>query len=255
MAVVARRRDQLRAATVAEIKQIARRYLVQEGPAGISRRAIARDMGMSAPALARYFPRPDTLITALAVDAYEDLRGFVEQARDGVPASDPMGRFLAAARAFRTWALAHPAEFQLAFGKPFPSPQQRAVSRQEPPDTRDVVRRTHVACGDAGLGFGAVFTQIVAELWVRHPFPTPVLEGLDPALVTQVEPLADEINQSLPEGGHLPVGAVVVLLSCWTRLYGLVAIEVFGHQQWALRDAEPMFELELQALARQLQPA
>ena len=34
-------------------------------------------------------------------------------------------------------------------------------------------------------------------------------------------------------------------LSSWTSLYGLVAMEVFGHLQWAMTDVEPLFELEL----------
>ena len=40
-----------------------------------------------------------------------------------------------------------------------------------------------------------------------------------------------------------------VFLSCWIRLYGMVCMEVFGHLQFALHDAEPMFEAELRDLA------
>jgi hypothetical protein len=40
-----------------------------------------------------------------------------------------------------------------------------------------------------------------------------------------------------------------VFLSCWIRLYGIVAMEIFGHLRFALDDAEPMFEAELRALA------
>lgn len=45
------RRERLRAATVDEIMRTARRLLVDEGQAAISLRAIAREMGMTAPAL------------------------------------------------------------------------------------------------------------------------------------------------------------------------------------------------------------
>ncbi|HXB48826.1 MAG TPA: helix-turn-helix domain-containing protein, partial [Streptosporangiaceae bacterium] len=49
------RRDRVRAATTQEIIQTARRLLVQQGPDAVSLRAIAREMGMTAPALYRYF--------------------------------------------------------------------------------------------------------------------------------------------------------------------------------------------------------
>jgi AcrR family transcriptional regulator len=255
MTVVERRRDQVRAATVAEIKETARRYLLEDGPHSISRRAIARDMGMSAPALARYFPSPDALLTALSTDAYDSLREQVERARDGVPDTDQPERFRAAARAFRRWALQHPAEFQLVFAKPLPAPEQRRRPRREPRSVSDYARTTHAACGDAGLTFGAVFTRIVAQAWARHPFPVTPLEQLDPSLRAQLTPLTEEINESLPADGGLPIPAVAVLLSCWTRLYGLVAVEAFGHQRWALADAEPLFEAELDGMVRGLRPA
>ena len=51
---------------------------------------------------------------------------------------------------------------------------------------------------------------------------------------------------------ELPIGAGQVFLSCWIRLYGMVAMEVFGHLEFALPDAEPMFEAELRDLAVKL---
>jgi hypothetical protein len=50
----------------------------------------------------------------------------------------------------------------------------------------------------------------------------------------------------------LPAGAVQVFLSCWIRLYGLVALDVFNHLRFALDDVEPMFEAELATWARLL---
>ena len=69
-------------------------------------------------------------------------------------------------------------------------------------------------------------------------------------------PDADRIAPDLREqlghylaglGTQLPVGAAQLFLSCWIRLYGIVALEVFGHLQFALSDPEPMFEVELAA--------
>ncbi|HUD76992.1 MAG TPA: helix-turn-helix domain-containing protein, partial [Streptosporangiaceae bacterium] len=56
------RRDRLRAATIEEIIATARRLLVQSGPEAVSLRAIAREMGMTAPALYRYFDSHQELL-------------------------------------------------------------------------------------------------------------------------------------------------------------------------------------------------
>ena len=55
------RRERVRAATVDEIKAVALRLLVEEGPEAMTLRAIAREMGMTAPGLYRYFPSHEDL--------------------------------------------------------------------------------------------------------------------------------------------------------------------------------------------------
>lgn len=222
--------------------------------AGISLRAIARDMGMSSPALYNYFPSLDTLITALTADAYDNLRTELEKARDAVAEEDTLGRLVAVSRAFRRWALDHSAEFRLAFDKPSPARDASVPTVDNPTDPKGLIRRTHQACGDAEMRFGAVFTRLFADLWTRRPYRTPELNDLDPTLCGQLQALAEDLSRALPDGG-LPVPAVYVYLSCWTHLYGLVAIEVFGHQRWALTDAEPLFETELTAIISRLEPA
>src|ERR671913_1960482 len=67
------RRDRVRAATVTEIKDTARRILVAEGVDGLSLRAIAREMGMTAPALYRYFPSREDLVVHLIAELYGQL--------------------------------------------------------------------------------------------------------------------------------------------------------------------------------------
>jgi hypothetical protein len=53
-------------------------------------------------------------------------------------------------------------------------------------------------------------------------------------------------------GDRFPLPVVYAFLSSWTSLYGLVAMEVFGHLQWAMTDVEPLFELELHRVLGQL---
>ena len=111
------RRDRVRAATTGEIKETARRILVAEGPEAVSLRAIAREMGMTAPALYRYFDSHEELVGAVCLDLLAEITATLEAARDTVGLDDPHGRLLATCRAFRRWSLAHPREFQLVFAK------------------------------------------------------------------------------------------------------------------------------------------
>ena len=56
------RRNRLRAATMEEITATARRLLVEQGPEAMSLRAIAREMGMTAPGLYRYYSSREELL-------------------------------------------------------------------------------------------------------------------------------------------------------------------------------------------------
>lgn len=220
------RRERLRTATAAEIKGLARRMLVAGGPQAISLRAIARDMGMTAPAIYRYFPSLDALVFALAEDLYTELRETVDAARAG--AADPGEQLAEMARAFRRWSLAHPAEFGLIFGNPVPG-----VASFE----GECLGPEHAAAR-----LGAVFLEVFAEFWKQRPLPTPPEGDIEAKLGPHLEPYHE--HHEVP----LPVTAIYAYLSGWTRLYGLVALEVFGHLQWAVTDVEPLFELEIQSL-------
>ena len=67
------RRDRVRAATVQEIKDTARRLLVQQGQDAATLRAIAGEMGMTAPALYRYFGSREELIKHVIADIFSEL--------------------------------------------------------------------------------------------------------------------------------------------------------------------------------------
>ncbi|MBZ0286445.1 MAG: WHG domain-containing protein, partial [Anaerolineae bacterium] len=106
--------------TQAAIKAIARRHMAEQGTAAVGLRAIARDLDMTAPALYRYFPSLDDLITALIVDAYNANADAMAEADAAQPPTDYLARLLAALNAYRDWALAHPVDFQLIYGNPIP---------------------------------------------------------------------------------------------------------------------------------------
>src|SRR5262245_12137063 len=66
-------RDRARAEITNEIKDLARRQLGTTGAAGLSLRAVARELGMVSSAVYRYFPSRDHLLTALVIDAYNSV--------------------------------------------------------------------------------------------------------------------------------------------------------------------------------------
>lgn len=109
------RGDQVRAA----VKRIALTQLEAGGPAAVALNAIARELGVSGPALYRYFKNRDALLTALVIDAYDDLAAVLEPSQD----------VWAALQAYRAWALKQPHRYRLLFSAPWPGydPHQPAL--------------------------------------------------------------------------------------------------------------------------------
>src|ERR1700742_3364709 len=89
------------------VKQVALEQLRKGGPAAVAINAIARELGVSGPALYRYFKNRDALMTELVLDAYDDLADALTGA-ESLP------------RAYRAWALAQPHRYRLLFAAPFP---------------------------------------------------------------------------------------------------------------------------------------
>lgn len=230
MTAVPTRRERLRTSTLAEIKEEARRLLVTGGPDAISLRAIAREMGMTAPAIYRYFDSLDALVEALANDLYLELHEIVARARDDV-GTDPVDQIRAMARAFREWSVTHPAEFALILGNPLPG----MIAFQE-----SCVDETH-----PGAQFGRQFMETLNALWQQHHYPTPPRSLMEERLAAHLEPL--RANQ----GDDVPIEVAWAFLSGWTRLYGLVSMEVFHHLRWAVSDPEALFEMELHSYIEQ----
>ena len=231
------RRDRLRAATTEEIIQTARRLLIAGGAEGVSLRAIAREMGMTAPGLYRYFGSYEELIRHVCASIFTELGADIDRAIKTAgppPAGTPdfvtvklTQMMVAACREFRRWAMHHQGEFALLFGVPLPGLDDKRY------DIAD----------ECALAFAGTFFTLFRELWSKAPFPVPAAGQIDPGLCDQL------IRYREALGADLPVGAVLTFLRCWTLLYGAVAMEVFGHMRFALADPEPMFEITLSDLA------
>jgi AcrR family transcriptional regulator len=224
------RRDRVRAATTGEIKETARRILVAQGPEAVSLRAIAREMGMTAPALYRYFSSREDLLRNVCGDIFSEIASDIRAAAAGAAeesGGDVTAKLIAACREFRHWALTHREEFGLLFGTPLPGLEPIHNDKTD----------------ECAMEFAGSFIGLFLELWQRHPFPVPADDQIEPGLVAQLA------RYIVALGVDLPIGAALIFLRCWVRLYGMVSLEVFGHLHFALDDAAPMFEITLAELA------
>jgi AcrR family transcriptional regulator len=237
------RRDRLRAATMEEITATARRLLVEQGPEAMSLRAIAREMGMSAPGLYRYYSNREELFRNVIAMIFRELSGDIHRAIDEAApgaATEPGGsapgqarrhltvKMVAACRGFRTWALGHNAEFTLIFGVPLPGLDDGRFDIAE----------------QCALEFAGTYYDLFRELWHLTRFPVPGPAEIDEGLRAQLGRFRAALGSDMPDG------AILVFLRCWVLLYGAVTLEVFGHLGFALDDPAPMFEYTLADLAR-----
>ncbi|WP_031470327.1 TetR/AcrR family transcriptional regulator [Sciscionella sediminilitoris] len=214
------RRERLRKATLDEIHGAVRTLLVEQGPGAVTINAVARQVGMSGPALYHYYASHDELVGAVTAGFLRELATAMEQARE-TRAEEPVGRrIVAVCRAMRAWAIAHPAEFGWIFAGPI-SPANR-----RPESTRH----------RAGQRFEQILLDLTVELWQTRPFPVPEPDELPESLRTQLAAYSASID------GRLPLEAAHVFLGCWTRLYGLLCMEILHQLDFAYTDLEPVFE-------------
>ena len=194
-------RERVRQELTREILAAARQQLATVGPVALSLRAVARDVGLASSAVYRYFPSRDELLTALIVEAYDDLAETVERVEAAVPPADHSRRWTAICVAVRDWALAHPHEFALVYGTPVPgyaAPERTIAAATRVPMLmialiRDVVG-TRRAEPEPAAGPPAVYGELLASM-----------------------------------GPQVPADRAVLGMMAWTWLIGRVGFELHGH--------------------------
>jgi AcrR family transcriptional regulator len=193
------RRERIRAETVREIREIAMRQVDEGGPAALSLNAVAKEMGMSGPALYRYFASREDLFAGLLGDAYGQLSAAVKDADEAAARRAPAARLAAIAAGYRDWALAHPRRYALLFGG-------RPEGFSDPPEA---IARIHAAMLVL-LGILAAVASDRADT------------GRPDKLDRQLTAWARE--RGLSEHFSLPVLRLGVVF--WTRMHGIVSLEL-----------------------------
>jgi AcrR family transcriptional regulator len=198
----ARRREDV----TARVLEIGRAHLAEHGAAGLSLRAVTRDLGMVSSAVYRYVANRDELLTLLLVDAYGDQADAVDAAVSALADQPWHARVLAGAHAFRTWAVAEPSRYALLYGSPVPgyaAPPEVTIE----PGTR--VIGTVLALVAEGVAAGEV-----PDGPAPHDPPEP--------LAADLRAVAAEVGM----GTHPAVLSRALLL--WSTMVGGTSLEVFG---------------------------
>jgi AcrR family transcriptional regulator len=209
------------------IMETAWKHIGKSGAASLSLRAIARELGITAPAIYNYYPNRDALVTALIIDAYTSFGSAQLAARDSIPAADLTGRIRATGLAYRQWALAYPYRYQLIFGTPI-SGYVAPFEQTFPPAARAF-----------GVIAGEVEAVRVAGRLKAAPFPQ-VKSGYEQEF---------EIWKVYADQADLLSLSVAVLI--WARVHGLVSLEIAGNIPPFGANGDALYAYELDALIKE----
>jgi AcrR family transcriptional regulator len=228
------RRDRRKAETFGDIKAVAVRQLAAAGPVGISMRAIARELDMTATGVHYYYPDKQALIDALTIDGFTALAAALRSAYEEGSGLPPRERWLTVARAWRGWALRHPAEYLLIYGH-----------------TGGAARRVNQDVATAmSSAVGVLFASMRG--CVEHgDIDVPRIEqATPPALREQFAAwrgAADGI-------GDLPDGALAACMLTYSRLHGAIVLELMGHVPPQLADHDALFTMQMEHTTDALHP-
>ncbi|WP_026360531.1 TetR/AcrR family transcriptional regulator [Amycolatopsis nigrescens] len=238
------RRGRVRAATDHDIRQTARALLVEHGPEAVTLRAIARELGITAPALYRYYGSRDDLIEHLRLDVCADLGA--ELAEDIAALSDHGGatQLFAVCRGFRRWALTHTKEFTLVFASPTGGTGSTEGS---------VARISRV-----DEPFGRIFLVCAGQVLATQELDTPPDDAVPAEIRDDLLVFQRDLLSVLNESGldfpadKLDLGTTYLMIQFWARLYGHVTLEVFGNYPIPVSKPDVLFDAMLADLAREI---
>lgn len=215
------RQERKKEAARAEIKAAAWTQVAERGAASLSLRAVAAAIGLSAPALYRYFPSRDSLVTALVIDAYGSLARAQERTYEDMAAESWEAILRGLGHAYRNWALGQPAAFYMIFGAPIPG---------------YVLPTEETTPAAAGSLSALIRTLGLAK--EHGGLAMPIQPAPSPELRAAFESWSDAVHQADPEILYLAV-------SIASRVQGLALAELGGQFAPYLPDFSPIFDREL----------
>ena len=210
----------------AAIKETAWKQITEKGAPALSLRAIARELGITAPAIYNYFPNRDALVTVLVIDAFISFGDWQLEARDSLPEDDLLGRMKAIGLAYRNWAHAHPQRYQLIFGTPIPG-YETPMEKVFPSSARSISALFSVVEGFRAAGKLKIDSypevkdeyQIHFDMWRTQ--------------IGEVHPLS-----------------LFVAMTIWARVHGIVSLEIQGNLPPFGEGGDDLYLFELDSIAQ-----
>ncbi|MHA6757246.1 TetR/AcrR family transcriptional regulator [Streptacidiphilus sp. PAMC 29251] len=220
------RRERLRAQTLREIEEASFAIIDAEGVDSLSIAAIGRSMAMSAPAVYRYFPSRDALVAHLVTLSYQQLTTAMGQAVQG-GGPEPRERVRVLVAAYRGWALRHRRRYGMLFGERA-GHLPASVTTRTPLDQAMalLIDMLLAAKGDAPASTGNATLDGQLQAWAR----------------TQERP-------------DTPPSAALAAVLIWTRVHGIVSLELTGIFDDHTIQAQRLIDLEIDGAIRTPGPA
>ena len=210
------------------IKDTAWKQITEFGAPALSLRAIARELKITAPAIYNYFPSRDHLVTALIVDAYTSLGDSQKSILENLSKKDATSRFSALGIAYRDWAVMYPQRYQLIFGTPIPN-------YDAPEDT------TTPAAAWALLPL----IETIQALYNEGSLRVERLAKLTPKLKSMLE------TWKQFAGNVAEIEVLYIAYVTWSRVHGLVMLELGGQLPSFFTDPGEIFRREIATMVNQ----
>ncbi|MFE4664312.1 TetR/AcrR family transcriptional regulator [Streptomyces sp. NPDC056716] len=231
-------RERYRAQVRAEIKAHAWEQIAIAGASALSLNAIAKQMGMTGPALYRYFANRDDLITELIRDAYRSLADSVQEAAASGAALPAL------AHALRAWALADPQRYLLIYGTPVPG-------YHAPDDVTAISNEIMSVLLDAAVALAPPGPNSADPCSAgSHSSDPHSPEAASPANTPSTPLEAHLADHRRWAGGHSAATppALRTALTFWSRLHGVLSLELAGHFTGMGFDPDVLFEAEVNSV-------
>lgn len=209
------------------IKETAWKQIAEFGAPALSLRAIARELKITAPAIYNYFPSRDDLVTALIIDAYTSFGDCQFAARDAVPEGATVELLRAIGMAYRQWAVEYPQRYQLIFGTPIPG-YEAPFMEVLPSAARSL----------------SALVSVMDDLRERDMLRAEGFPSVQPGYETQFE-----IWKSY--AGNYDIFSLLVAMIVWSRVHGLVSLEIAGNMPPFGVDGAALYQYEIESIIRQ----
>jgi hypothetical protein len=164
------------------------------------------------------------------VDAFNSLADALDAAVKGAAPGGPWRQMTAFLIAYRAWALAHPTDFQLIYGNPIPG--YEAPAEQTVPAAR--------------RGFEIIVGLLDQALKTGHlTLPAERLQ-LPPTVTAHLAGMVEH------EGYHVAPEILYLAALGWTRIHGIIMLELFEHIQPVIGDMDSFYRFEITHLSQDI---